>query len=104
MIEIRQFEGLGLSEIRAKWLNDLPSDDIESRDLRRLINGAMFYLHRMKFTRSYRRYRFVLSKNDKRLMENKAVKICVDLGKIKMKRGTTHTYHAFFVKNCYEQE
>ena len=104
MIEVRQIEGLRLSEIRSKWLKDLPSEDIPSRDLRRLINGAMWYLHRMKLTRSYREYRFIFSKNDKQVMENKNIKICLDLGKIKMKRETTHTYHAFFVKDLVVHE
>ena len=103
MIEIRQIEGLRLSEIRSKWLKDLPTEDIQSEDLRRLINSGVQYLHRMKLTRSYRDYRFIFSKNDRQLMENKNIKICLDLGKIKMKRETTHAYHAFFVRDlAYE--
>ena len=102
MIEVHRIRGLNLSEIRTKWITDLPYLDIGFNDLRKMINGAMRYLHRMDRISSYMDYRFVLSKNDKRLMKNKSVKICVDLGKIKMKRGTTHAYHAFFVKDCYE--
>ena len=39
------------------------------------------------------------TKNDKRVTCNKTLKICVDFGKIKMKRQTTHTYHVFFVED-----
>ena len=99
MIEVHRIKGLNLSEIRTKWLTDLPYLDIGFNDLRKMINGAMRYLHRMDRISSYMDYRFVFSKNDKRVTCNKTLKICVDFGKIKMKRQTTHTYHVFFVED-----
>lgn len=99
MIEVKPFKQLKLSQVRAQWLTDLPIMDIKDEDLRRMINEGIRYLYRRNLLPVYRHYRFVFSKNDKHVTNNKTLKICVDFGKIKMKRQTTHTYHVFLVED-----
>ena len=101
-LSVWEIEGIRLSDIRSKWLRELPVEDVSAEDLRKLINGAMSYLHDRKLFHLYPAYRFIFSKDRSRTIENRRIRICLDLGKIKVRMGGTQTYYAFFVRDIDE--
>lgn len=79
--------------IRREWFL---SYDIENLDNIRFFNQALEWLRKNGELENYRKYRFVFSKNDKRLHSTK--KVVLDLGMVHMRTQRNHVYHVFFIQ------
>ena len=79
--------------IRREWFQDY---DIENMDNIRFFNQALEWLRKHGELGNYRKYWFIFSKNDQKVINTK--RVILDLGRIHMRTQETHAYHVFFVR------
>ncbi len=81
------------NKIRREWFQDY---DIENMDNIRFLNRALEWLRKNGELEHYKKYWFIFSKNDRKVINTK--RVILDLGRIHMRTQTNHVYHVFFVR------
>ncbi len=89
-----------IHKIRIQWFEEL---GIEDMDNIRFLNHALEYLRKNGILERYKEYRFIFSKNDRRLFQSKNIKVILDLGYIKRRTMNLYRYHVFFVKDVIHE-
>ena len=85
------------NKIRREWFQDY---DIENMDNIRFLNRALEWLRKNGELEHYKKYWFIFSKNDRKVINTK--RVILDLGRIHMRTQTNHAYHVFFVRENFE--
>ena len=88
--------------IRLNWFTEYALEDADPKSTARIFKDSIRWLKTHDELERFKNYRFVFSRNDKRLYSDKTKHVLLDLGKIRIKRETSALYHAFFIKEVYE--